>query len=310
MQLVLIANKKRRGRVINFGLTGLVALCLFFILFAYTAFFLGKMYSNETTRQSMTMLYTQTASDWNREINEQKDLLEKAQENAEKNLDALATRLSQVQAHVLRLDALGARLAAMTNIQDINFDLTNHPGIGGPRTSSYQDSMKVEDFIAALEKLDNQIQDRADKLHALESLLIDQSITDKTLPVGKPISEGWISSLYGKRADPITGKIEFHEGIDYAGKSGSDIVAVASGIVTWSGKRYGYGNMVEINHGNGYQTRYAHNKKNLVKVGQKVEKGQTIALMGSSGRATGPHVHFEVVNNGKSVNPRKLRSVN
>ena len=309
MQLVVIANKKRCGRVINLGITGLVLLCLFFLSLAYAAFYLGKLYSNESTRQSMAVLYSQTTSDWNREINEQKDLLIKAQQNAEKNLDALATRLSQMQAHVLRLDALGARLAAMTNIQDINFDMTNQPGIGGPKPA-YQDSINVEDFILALEKLDNQIKDRADKLNALESLLIDRSITDITLPVGKPINQGWISSLYGKRVDPITGKIEFHEGVDYAGRSGSEIIAVASGIVTWSGERYGYGYMVEINHGNGYQTRYAHNKKNLVEVGQKVEKGQKIALMGSSGRATGPHVHFEIVHNGKSVNPSKLRSVN
>ncbi len=111
------------------------------------------------------------------------------------------------------------------------------------------------------------------------------------------------------RTDPITGKMEFHGGIDYAGKTGSSILSVASGIVTWSGVRYGYGNMVEINHGNGYQTRYAHNKKNLVVVGQKVEQGQIVALMGSSGRATGPHVHFEVVNNGKAVNPKKYISL-
>ncbi|MEM6999003.1 MAG: M23 family metallopeptidase [Pseudomonadota bacterium] len=310
MQLVLIANKNKRGRVIHFGLATSALLCLIFFLLAYSAFYLGKLYSNDSTRQSMAILYSQTASDWNREINQQKDLLLKAQENAEKNLDALGTRLSQMQAHVLRLDALGARLAAMSNIQDINFDTNNQPGIGGPRPLTLQDSMEVEDFIAALEKLDSQIQDRADKLHALESLLIDQALTDETLPVGKPIKQGWISSLYGKRVDPITGKIEFHEGVDYAGKSGSEIVAVASGIVTWSGKRYGYGYMVEINHGNGYQTRYAHNKENLVKVGQKVEKGQKIALMGSSGRATGPHVHFEIVNNGKPINPTKLRSVN
>ena len=108
----------------------------------------------------------------------------------------------------------------------------------------------------------------------------------------------------------MTGKVEFHDGIDYAGKPGSPLLAVASGIVTWSGVRYGYGNMVEINHGNGYQTRYAHNKKNLVVIGQKVDKGQVIGLMGSSGRSTGTHVHFEVVNNGKAVNPKKYNSLN
>jgi len=170
--------------------------------------------------------------------------------------------------------------------------------------------MKVDDFITALHELDAKIKDRSEKLHALESLLIEQSVSDLTIPSGKPIIEGWVSSLFGKRTDPITGKVEFHEGIDFAGKIGSPIVAVASGIVTWSGPRYGYGNMVEINHGNGYQTRYAHNKKNLVTVGQKVERGEHIALMGSSGRSTGPHVHYEVVSKGKALNPNKIHAAN
>ncbi len=140
----------------------------------------------------------------------------------------------------------------------------------------------------------------------MESMLIDSTLQSQTIPTGSPTLDGWVSSLFGKRTDPMTGRVEFHDGIDYAGKSGSPILAVASGIVTWSGVRHGYGNMVEINHGNGYQTRYAHNKKNIVVVGEKVDKGQIIALMGSSGRSTGTHVHFEVVNNGKAVNPKRI----
>ena len=164
--------------------------------------------------------------------------------------------------------------------------------------------MEVDDFVAALEELNHKIQDRAEKLAAMESMLIDRTIQNE-IPSGFPTKDGWISSGYGKRLDPISGKMQFHEGVDFAGRAGSAIEAVASGLVTWSGYRYGYGNMVEINHGNGYQTRYAHHKKNLVVVGQKVDKGQVIALMGNTGRATGPHVHFEVVRNGTSINPIK-----
>lgn len=310
MHVILIPKSRTSRRAINLGPLGFYILALLVLIAAAGIFFAGKYHSMAQTRSSLKTLYSQAAPDWNKEINAQKALLEDAQENAEKNLDALATRLSQMQAHILRLDALGSRLAVMADIKDIDFDLGTAPGIGGPKPDSAQGSLQVNDFITALEKLDVQIKDRSDKLAAIESMLIDRSLQDKTTPVGKPINEGWVSSLFGKRTDPITGKIEFHEGIDYAGKSGSPIIAVASGIVTWSSPRYGYGNMVEINHGNGYQTRYAHNKKNLVTVGQKVEKGQTIALMGSSGRATGPHVHFEVVTNGKAVNPGKLRSIN
>ena len=145
------------------------------------------------------------------------------------------------------------------------------------------------------------------KLAAMESMLIDRTIQNQ-IPSVAPTKDGWISSTYGKRFDPLSGKIQFHHGVDFAGRKGSSIEAVASGLVTWSGYRYGYGNMVEINHGNGYQTRYAHHKKNLVVVGQKVDKGQVIALMGDSGRATGPHVHFEVVKNGTPINPIKYTS--
>ena len=309
MQIILISKKRTNSRAINLGPMGL-NICIATGLFAaFLIFFAGKNYALQLTRSSLEQLYAQAAPDWSREIQEQKAILERAQDNAEKNLDALATRLSQMQAHILRLDALGSRLADMADIQDINFEMAS-PGIGGPKPDALQGSIEVADFISALEALDVQIKDRAEKLAAMESMLIDRTLQNQTMPLGKPIYEGWVSSLFGKRTDPISGKVEFHEGIDYAGKAGSPIVAVASGIVTWSGVRYGYGNMVELNHGNGYRTRYAHNKKNLVVVGEKVEKGQKIALMGASGRATGPHVHFEVVSNGKAVDPRKLRSIN
>ena len=119
----------------------------------------------------------------------------------------------------------------------------------------------------------------------------------------RPVTQGWISSYFGQRADPFTGRTAFHAGLDFAGKEGSDVVAVASGVVTWSKERFGYGRCVEINHGNGYVTRYAHNSSNLVAVGATVQKGDSIARIGSSGRSTGPHLHFEVLKNGRPINP-------
>ncbi|MFG1491177.1 M23 family metallopeptidase, partial [Oceanospirillum sp. HFRX-1_2] len=121
-----------------------------------------------------------------------------------------------------------------------------------------------------------------------------------------PIKKGWLSSKYGKRTDPFTGRIAWHEGVDFAGKDGSDVIAVAAGVVTWAGPRYGYGLLVEIDHGDGYTTRYAHNKKALVKPGDIVSKGQVLSLMGSSGRSTGPHVHYEVRHRGRSMDPAKF----
>ena len=135
--------------------------------------------------------------------------------------------------------------------------------------------------------------------------MLHGELQQKVLPTGRPIKKGWMSSFYGMRNDPFTGKRDFHKGVDFAGKLGSDVTSVAAGVVTWSGDRYGFGMMVEIDHGNGYSTRYGHNLENLVKVGDKVRKGQTIAKMGTSGRSTGPHVHFEVLYNGRAVNPKK-----
>ncbi|MFM2483133.1 M23 family metallopeptidase [Celerinatantimonas sp. YJH-8] len=113
----------------------------------------------------------------------------------------------------------------------------------------------------------------------------------------------WLSSPYGRRRDPFTGRYRYHEGVDIAGTEGVQIHSVAAGVVSWAGKRFGFGNMVEIEHGNGMVTRYAHTQKVLVQVGDVVTKGEIIALMGSTGRSTGPHVHFEVLHNGQHLNP-------
>ena len=151
--------------------------------------------------------------------------------------------------------------------------------------------------------LEARIADREYQLDMLQALLSNRQLQNDVFLSGRPIAKGWMSSPYGQRKDPFTGQQMWHQGVDFAGKLGSDVVAVAGGVVTWSGDRYGYGDMVEINHGGGYSTRYAHNKENLVKVGDIVKKGQVVALMGSSGRSTGPHVHYEVYKNGRPVDP-------
>ncbi len=309
MQLLFISKTRKKSLSLTLGPLSLCVCFVISIVAGLLIFHAGSQFSLNLTRGSVEDLYAQAAPIWNQEIGIQQQMLEQAQEDASNNLDALATRLSKLQAHVMRLDALGSRLASMADLNEIEFDITATPGLGGPQPVKNYKSMEVNDFITALEQLNNKVQDRAEKLAAMESMLIDRTLQSQTIPTGSPTMDGWISSLFGERTDPITGKLEFHDGIDYAGKPGSPILAVGSGIVTWSGVRYGYGNMVEINHGNGYQTRYAHNKKNLVVVGQKVDKGQVISLMGSSGRSTGTHVHFEVINNGKAVDPKKYISL-
>jgi len=243
----------------------------------------------------------------NSELERQRDEIIKAKRNAEENLNALTLRLGQMQAHVIRLDALGQRLTRIAGLDSGEFDFTSPPAQGGPEEgdSLSANSIAMPDFISQLEELSAQLENREQQLSVLENMIMNHNLQAEVLPAGRPISKGWISSNYGIRNDPFTGKPEFHKGLDLAGKEGSDVVAVAAGVVTWAGKRYGYGNLVEINHGKGYVTRYGHGKEVLVKVGDTVKKGQVIALMGNTGRSTGPHVHFEVWLNGRTVDPMK-----
>lgn len=237
---------------------------------------------------------------------QQKEIIT-AKRDAQENLNALTLRLGKMQAHVVRLDALGQRLTNMAGLENGEFDFSTEPAMGGPEETAAPSSKATElpSFMKQLDELAQQLEDRGKQLSVLETMIMNRKLQAKVVPAGRPITKGWLSSKYGTRTDPFTGKPEFHSGVDLAGKDGSDIVAVAAGVVTWAGKRYGYGNLVEINHGNGYTTRYGHCKKVLVKVGETVKKGKLISRMGSTGRSTGPHVHFEVRHNGRTVDPTK-----
>ena len=233
---------------------------------------------------------------------------------ASADLDALTLRLGNMQAEILRLDTLGERLVTRTDLDASEFDFNTLPPIGGPKDSSDEEDdgeppvTTIADFLGMLEVLHASIVDREAKLTVLEDVLMSRNLQARILPSGPAVQRGLVSSKFGQRIDPFTGKRGMHKGIDIAGKEGTEILAVADGIVTWSGKRKGYGNLVEIDHGTGYVTRYGHNKKQLVEFGDTVHKGQAIALIGSTGRSTGPHVHVEVMENGKHVNPEKYLS--
>ena len=227
------------------------------------------------------------------------------------NLDALTLRLGNMQAEMLRLDALGERLVTRTDLDANEFDFDTLPPVGGPKYNGDEEghdelpATTIADFHGMLEALHASIVDREVKLSVLEDVLVSRNLQARILPSGPAVQRGLVSSTFGQRIDPFTGKHEMHKGIDIAGKEGAQILAAADGVVTWSGKRKGYGNLVEIDHGTGYVTRYGHSKKQLVESGDTVRKGQVIALIGSTGRSTGPHVHVEVMKNGKHVNPVK-----
>lgn len=274
---------------------------LFFILLPATAMYAGYMIGENAAE----LTPTEISMTWHDELESQRQEVENTKRSAQENVNALAMRLGQMQAQMIRLDALGERLTKMAKLDRGEFDFGQPPAQGGPANDVNQSSMSIPDFLSAIDTLSKQIDDRSEQLGVLESMLMNRNLQAEVLPAGRPIKRGWTSSFFGMRTDPFTGKLEFHKGMDFAGKMGSDIVAVASGVVTYAGDRYGYGNLVEINHGNGYVTRYGHCEKIDVKVGDTVKKGQLIAQMGSTGRSTGPHVHFEVWRNGRVVNPER-----
>lgn len=243
-------------------------------------------------------------AEWRAELEAQEAELESTRRTMQQNIDALALRLGRMNARVVRLDALGARLTQMADFEDGEFDFSAPPPLGGPEELVRGEDMRLGTIVEALDSLDAQLTDRSEQLGVLEDLLLDRKLAEEVQPEGRPVSAGYISSSFGQRNDPFTGRKAYHKGLDFAGREGADVLAVGSGVVTWSGPRYGYGNLVEVNHGSGYTTRYAHNADNLVAVGDTVKRGQVIAKMGHTGRATGPNLHFEVLRDGSAVDPR------
>ncbi|CCK77176.1 MAG: M23 family metallopeptidase [Oleispira antarctica] len=241
------------------------------------------------------------AKAWEEDLDDQRQELQQIRQHADLELDGLTLRLAELQAKLLRIDALGERLIDITKINADEFDFSSVPAVGGPGTLG--ETYQAPEIQSVLDNLASRIDRREQQLEVLDDLLLANKIKTDTFVAGRPIKRGWMSSRYGKRTDPFNGRLAWHAGVDFAGKEGSDVIAVASGIVTWASDRYGYGKLVEINHGNGYKTRYAHGAELKVKLGDVVRKGDVVAAMGSSGRSTGPHVHFEVYKNGRTVDP-------
>ena len=219
----------------------------------------------------------------------------------ETHINALAQRLGQLQAQMWRLNALGTHLARMAGLDKNEFDFTREPAMGGPIPRPTVEPVAPA-LVPALDALDTRLASQAERLQALETLLMNRQLEAAVTPSGWPVQGGWTSSGFGWRADPFSGRRALHEGVDIASRLGSPIQAMGDGVVSHAGPKAGYGLMVEVTHGN-IVTRYAHAKSVLVKVGDRVDRGQPLATVGTSGRSTGPHLHFEVLREGKFVNP-------
>ena len=221
----------------------------------------------------------------------------------QEGIDGLALKMGMLNAHMVRLNALGKRLAQMANLSSREFDFDHEPALGGSDSDSTGRGAVVPDLSAMIDQFDRNLDFRAAQFSALESVLLGRQLSAEVRPTGRPVMAGYISSYFGERMDPFNGEEAFHKGLDFASDAGSDVLAVAQGVVTWASQHEGYGVLVEVNHGNGYVTRYAHNSRALVAAGDTVQRGQAVAVVGSTGRSTGPHVHFEVLRDGRQIDP-------
>jgi len=300
MKIILVSKRHGSTRSLTLGgwTRALLSVCIVGIPVGAA---LGISYFSDT--RNTDLLTPESAQAWTDNLQQQESEIDDVRQQAEKTLAALTMRVAELQARLVRLDALGERLTTMAKLDNGEFDFSRVPALGGPEQNIDEANYAPPAFEQVLEQLGQQIEDRQQQLNTLEALLAKRKLQNDVFLAGRPIKKGWMSSRYGRRTDPFNGRIAWHAGVDFAGKEGSDVIAVASGVVTWSGDRYGYGEMVEVNHGNGFKTRYGHCKELLVNVGDVVKKGQVVALMGSSGRSTGPHVHFEVYKNGRTVDP-------
>lgn len=305
MEIVLISKSNGALGRVHVRWHTIATLVVGGILVASILFFFGFERGIDHSAERLLNDSEHALTFWQREISSNRKFLKTLRTDFDADLSALSSKVGSLQAHIVRLDALAERVLGVAQLDSEEFGLADSPAIGGPE-NAVPDNPKWRALLSNLESLNDEILLREERLDAINVLLMDRQLQEAMHPEGDPVIEGWISSRFGYRTDPVSGSREFHSGIDFAGREGVDVSAVGGGIITWSGERWGYGNLVEISHGNGYVTRYAHNKKNLVKIGEKVAKNQTIALLGSTGRSTGPHVHFEVLKDGKVVNPRNF----
>ena len=239
-------------------------------------------------------------------LSEHRSLIEGTRIEVRADLDALTQRIGLLQAHVNRINALGTKVIAMAGLKEDEFDFSSVPAMGGGGESLDHAGYENEEITQVLENLEIALAEKEQQLNILDELMLAKGLQAEIKPSGMPVDQGWMSSKYGQRNDPFTGKRQFHSGIDFASAEGTLIFSAASGVVTKVSKQADYGLSVEIDHRNGYVTRYAHALEILVKKGDIVKQGQVIAKIGSTGRSTGPHLHFEVIKNGKHINPSKL----
>lgn len=300
MNIILVSGDLAKARTLTLS-GSQIALMMFGLLLVVVMLAMGLNYLTLRHAAEIRSPYLQSML-----LNLQEQENQKTQSYLRENLNAMAVRLGQMQAQLLRLDTLGERLAKLSGIKPHDLLFDQNPGRGGAVSSYPQRDLSLDEFHRQVDDLSRLLDDRSDKLGILDSLLMQDRLNKKMLPSVLPVSGGYYSSNFGWRIDPFSGKNAFHEGVDFMAEYGAPIVAAAGGVVVYSDSHPEYGNMIEIDHGNDLVSRYAHASKRVVKVGQVVLRGQKIAEVGSTGRSTGSHLHFEVRYKGAPQNPARF----
>jgi murein DD-endopeptidase MepM/ murein hydrolase activator NlpD len=245
---------------------------------------------------------------WQAELGTLASNIDELRETSNRESRAYAARAAALQSRLLRMEAVGQRLAVAANLDQGEFDFEQEPALGGPFNADQATYSSSSELAQALDRLAQLIEDRERQFEVMERLVVNRTLAGETSLEGLPVVRGYLSSRFGRRTDPFDGRTAWHKGVDFTARPGTDVIAIAAGVVTWAGYDKDYGKLVEIRHSDGYRTRYAHNREYLVKPGEVIKKGQVIAKVGQTGRASGAHLHFEVIQDGKLVDPMQYIS--
>ena len=304
MHIILVSNRLATAKSISLGahhlLLGVALLAATVVALSSSMFYLVFRHAAEIKLPLVQTLL----------LSAQEQQSQNAKEFMRENLNAMAVRLGQMQAQLVRLDALGERLATLAGIKPQEFRMSEPPGRGGALSTSIPTrDLSMTEFAWQLDALARHMENRYDYMGILENRMFDAKVKKKLMPTVKPVDVDWNASSFGWRIDPITGQKALHEGVDFLVDTGTPIHAAADGMVVVAEFHPQYGYVVDIDHGNDFTTRYAHTSKLLVKAGDLVQRGAIIAESGSTGRSTGPHVHFEVRYKGVAQNPNRFLQV-
>jgi murein DD-endopeptidase MepM/ murein hydrolase activator NlpD len=300
MNVILVSGGLSRARSINVGAPQLAAMGLAFVVLTLSLvvliYYLSLRYAVNNSSPYLRSILSDIQAEENARL----------QAYLRESLNTMASKLGELQARLVRLDALGDRLTKVAGLKPQEFMFDRLPARGGAESAVPSREVSLRELGAELDRLSKELEDRTDKLRVLESTLTEDYAKRQLIPTQKPVQTGYFASGFGWRIDPFTGLNAFHEGLDFMAEEGTPILAAAGGVVVYAARHPQYGNMVEIDHGNDLVTRYAHASKILVKVGDVVLRGTKIAEVGSTGRSTGPHLHFEVRLRGVAQNPARF----